>query len=174
MSDFVTIHPEAKIGDNCTIRSHTVVYKDTQIGDNLQTGHFVLIREGSKIGNNCKVGTHSVLGKNVTLGNNVNIQSGVLVPAGTVMEDNVFVGPGSVFANDKYPPQPKLEAPLIKKGASVGANTTILPGIEIGENAMIGAGSVVTKNVAPGTVVIGNPAKFYCNVSDLKIKKDID
>lgn len=166
LEDFVKIG-KARIGKNCVIRSHTVIYDDVVIGDNCKTGHFVLIREKTKIGNNCIIGTGTIIDGETTIGNNVIIQSGVYIPRKTVIEDNVFLGPRCVLTNDKYPPQPKLEGPVIKKGASIGANATILPGVVVGENSMVGAGSVVTKNVEPNTVVVGVPAKFYCKRDEL-------
>jgi acetyltransferase-like isoleucine patch superfamily enzyme len=102
------------------------------------------------------------------IGNNVTIKSGVQLWDGLRIEDNVFIGPNATFANDLFPrsrvyPDQLLQT-VVKSGASIGANATILPGVTIGENAMVGAGSVVTKDVESGVVVIGNPAKFVRNV----------
>lgn len=157
-----------RIGENCIIRSHTVIYNDVTLGEGTQTGHHVLIREKTRIGKKCKIGTGTIIDGHTTIGNNVSIQSGVYIPLNTVIEDDVFLGPCCVLTNDKYPPSPKLEGAVIKRGASIGANAIILPGVVIGESAAVGAGAVVTKNVPAGTVVIGIPAKFYCMRKELK------
>jgi acetyltransferase-like isoleucine patch superfamily enzyme len=126
----------------------------------LKTGHNALIRENSEIGDNVLIGTNVVLDGNCRLGNNISIQTGAYITAYTTVEDNVFIGPWVVTTNDKYMVAgAKLIGPTIKKGARIGANSTLLPGIVIGEGAVVGSGSVVTKNVAPRTTVVGNPAK---------------
>jgi acetyltransferase-like isoleucine patch superfamily enzyme len=127
---------------------------DCTIGDETKIGAFVEIQKGVIIGKRCKISSHS------------------LICEGVIIEDNVFIGHGVMFTNDKYPratnpdgtPQGpddwKLERTLVKRGASIGSNVVILPGVIIGENAMVGAGSVVTKDVLPNTVVLGNPARM--------------
>ena len=148
------------IGDNCLIRSGTVVYSDVKIGRNFKTGHNVLIREQVEIGDDVLVGTNSVVDGNCRIGNNVSVQTNAYITAYTVIEDDVFIGPCSVTSNDKYMRVgAELKGSIIKKGARIGANSTILPGIVIGEGAVVGAGAVVTKNVKSGSTVIGNPAK---------------
>ena len=146
------ISEKAKIGKNCTIRSGAIIYADVVIGENVKTGHNILVRENTTIGNNTLIGTNVVIEGDCKIGNNVSLQSNVYIPKNCVIEDFAFLGPCVVITNDKYPIREKLnhsdlKGAIIRKGASVGANTTILPGIEIGEGAMIGAGSVVTKNV---------------------------
>lgn len=158
------ISPNAKIGKNCAIRSGAIIYDNVVIGDNLKTGHNVLIRENTTIGNNTLVGTNVVIEGDCKIGNNVSIQSNVYIPKNCLIEDFVFLGPCIVITNDKYPIREELShsdlrGAIIRRGASVGANTTILPGVEIGEGAIIGAGSVVTKNVGAWEIVAGNPAK---------------
>ena len=162
------IGEKAKIADSCLIRSHSVVYDDVEIGDGTKTGHFVLIREKTRIGKNCTVGTGTIIDGETEIGDNVIIQSSVYIPRKTKIEDNAFLGPCCVLTNDKKPPQPDLKGPIIRKGAVIGANSTILSGVEIGENAMVGAGAVVTRDVEPNTVVTGVPAKFYCKRDELK------
>jgi len=148
------------IGDNALIRSGSTIYSSVTIGNNFRTGHHVLIRENTVIGDNVLVGTHSVIDGNCRLGNNISVQTDVYITAFTTIEDNVFMGPRVVTANDKYMLQgAKLIGPTIKKGARIGANSTILPGIVIGEGAIIGSGSVVTRDVPAGQTVVGNPAK---------------
>ena len=148
------------IGENSLIRSGTVVYSDVKIGKNFRTGHNVLIRENTEIGDDVLLGTNSVIDGNCKIGNNVSIQTNAYITAYTIIEDNVFLGPCSVTTNDKYMVSgAKLKGPTIKKGAKIGANSTIFPGIIIGEGNIIGAGAVITRDVAEGDTVIGNPAR---------------
>lgn len=155
-------HIPAVIGKNAVIRSGSIIYDSTTIGDNLETGHYVIIREENKIGNNFNIWNHSVVDYGCTIGNNVKIHNHVYIPQFTTIEDDVFIAPGVTIANDPHPGCPKfrdcMRGPTIKKGAKIGAGVIILPWIVIGENALIGAGSVVTKDIAPGTVAYGNPA----------------
>lgn len=148
------------IGDNALIRSGSIIYSSVKIGNGFKTGHRVLIRENTEIGDNVLIGTNSVLDGNCKLGSNISIQTGAYITAYTTIEDNVFIGPRVVTANDKYMVSgAKLIGPTIKKSARIGANAVILPGIVIGERAIIGSGSVVTRDVPEGATVAGNPAK---------------
>lgn len=101
------------------------------------------------------------MGENVKIGNNCSIQSFVFIPKGITIEDNVFIGPGTIFLNDKYPPSDNWGTTLVKQGARIGGGCIILPNVVIGENALVGAGSVVTSLIPPNEVWFGNPAKFY-------------
>lgn len=128
------------------------------IGKNTNIWQFCVVLPNAVIGENCNICSHCFIENDVKIGNNVTIKCGVQVWDGITIEDNVFIGPNVTFTNDKYPkskhyPQEFLGT-LIKKGASIGANATILPGITIGENAIIGAGAVVSKDVSPHTKVI--------------------
>jgi len=149
------------IGRNHTIRSGTIIYDNVLIGDNFQTGHNVLIRDGTIIGNNVLVGTGTIIDGDVIIGNDVRIQSMCYIPPKTRIEDGVFLGPNVVLTNDKYPMSPKdnLIGPTIKRGAVICANCTILPGVEIGEEALVAAGAIVTKDIPPRKMAIGCPAK---------------
>lgn len=150
-----------RIGDDATIRSGTVIYTGTEIGNSLQTGHNVVIREENKIGNGLSIWTNSVIDYGCIVGNNVLIHNLVYVCQFTVIEDDVFLAPGVMLANDKYPiNKADLRGPRIMRGARVGLNSTILPGIVIGENAIVGAGSVVTRDVPDNAVVAGVPARI--------------
>ena len=148
------------IGKGSTIRSGTVIYSAVKIGDNFRSGHNVLIRENTRIGDNVLVGTNSVVDGDCQIGSKVSIQTGVYVTRYTAIEDGVFLGPCSVTTNDKYMKYGAvLKGPVIKRGARIGANSTIMPGITVGEGAIVGAGSVVTKDVPPRKVVMGVPAR---------------
>lgn len=154
------IREDVKLGKNVKIYNFVNIY-GCEIGDNTKIGSFVEIREDVKIGKNCK------------------IQAFAFIPQGVVLEDDVFIGPHACFVNDKYPRATVngrlkekgkdwvAEKTIVKKGASVGANATILNGVVIGENSIIGAGSVVTKNIPDNVIAVGNPAKVVDKVEDL-------
>jgi acetyltransferase-like isoleucine patch superfamily enzyme len=152
----------SNIGNNALIRPNSTIYCDVTIGDGLRTGHNILVRESTMIGNNVLVGTNVIIDGNTKIGSNVSIQGNVYIPTNTTIEDNVFLGPCSVLTNDKYPIREKyeLKGPILRKGVSVGANSTILPGVELGEGAMVAAGSLVTKDVPAWKLAIGFPAKI--------------
>jgi acetyltransferase-like isoleucine patch superfamily enzyme len=163
---------ETIIGPGAHIRSHTVIYAGNRIGRNFQTGNKVNIRESNNIGDNVSIGTLSVIEHHVNIGHNVRIHSQVFVPEYSVLEDGAWLGPNVVLTNAKYPLSPgikeTLKGPVIKKRAKIGANATILPGVVvIGENALVGAGSVVIHNVPDGAVVVGNPARIIKYISEL-------
>lgn len=133
------------------------------IGEGTKIWQFCVVLPNAQIGGNCNICSHCFIENDVIIGDNVTIKCGVQLWNGARIEDNVFIGPNVTFCNDKYPRSGnknfKCEPVIIKKGASIGANATILPGITIGENAIIGAGSVVTKSVPANTSKKGNPAK---------------
>jgi acetyltransferase-like isoleucine patch superfamily enzyme len=159
------------IGERAVIRSHTVIYAGNVIGRNFQTGNKVNIRELNDIGDNVSVGTLSVVEHHVKIGHNVRIHTQAFVPEFSVLEDGCWIGPNVVLTNAKYPlsanAKNELAGPVIRRGAKIGANATLLPGVIIGENALVGAGSVVVRDVAAGTVVAGNPARVIGQVADL-------
>ena len=136
--------------------------EDAEIGKNTVVRDFVNIY-ACKIGDNCKIAPHVDIQKGVTIGNNCKIEPFSFIPTGVTIEDDVFIGPHVCFTNDKTPvandPEWKPVPTLVKKGASLGARSVILCGVTIGKGAMVGAGAVVTKDVPPNTVVVGNPAK---------------
>ena len=129
------------------------------IGEGTNIWQFCVVLDGAKIGNGCNICSHCLIESNVVIGNNVTIKCGVQIWNGMTIDDNVFIGPNATFCNDKYPISKnknfKLERIHINKGASIGANATILPGVEIGEYACIGAGAIVTKDVPEGALIIG-------------------
>jgi acetyltransferase-like isoleucine patch superfamily enzyme len=159
------------IGDNSVIRSHTAIYAGNEIGNNFQTGHGVLIREENEIGNNVSIGSHSVVEHHVKIGNGVRIHSQAFVPEFSVLEDDCWIGPNAVLTNARYPLSPKakktLKGPIIRSGAKIGANATLLPGVVIGRNALVGAGAVVVEDVPDGKVAAGNPARLVKDVSEI-------
>ena len=163
------------IGDNAVIRSHTVIYAGSTIGDNFQTGHHVMVREENKIGNNVSIGTSTVIEHHIRMGNDVRIHSQAFVPETSILEDGAWIGPQAVITNASYPLSPnvknELKGAIVKKNAKIGANATLLPGITVGENALVGAGAVVTKDVPPNKVVAGNPAKVINDISHLPYGK---
>ena len=134
-----------------------------QIGEGTRIWQYVVILPGAVIGRDGNICSHCFIENNVVVGDRVTVKCGVQLWDGVTLEDDVFVGPNVTFTNDLQPRSRNAAAKLlptfVKKGASIGANATILPGLTIGEGAMVGAGSVVTKDVPPRTLVVGNPAR---------------
>jgi UDP-2-acetamido-3-amino-2,3-dideoxy-glucuronate N-acetyltransferase len=133
------------------------------IGDGTNIWQFSVVLPKAKIGKNCNICAHTLVENDVIIGDNVTVKSGVYLWDGLVVGNDVFIGPCVSFTNDKLPRSKKypteFQKTVIKDKASIGANATILPGITLGENCMVGAGAVVTKDVPKNAVVIGNPAK---------------
>ncbi len=151
-TDYLCISADVKLGENVRLSKFINLYGCT-IGDNTKIGAFVEVQKNASVGSNCKISSHT------------------FICEGVKIEDDVFVGHGVTFVNDSYPRATvaggglqteadwTVEPTLVKKGASIGSGSTILSKVTIGENAIVGAGSVVTKDVPPGTIVAGNPAK---------------
>ena len=152
--------------NNYFLHETSIVDEEVKIGSGTKIWHFTHILGNSNIGKNCSIGQNVAIGPNVNIGSNCKVQNNVSVYDGVKIEDDVFLGPSCVFTNVINPRafiERKMEfkKTLVKKGASIGANATIICGVTIGEYAVVGAGAVVTKDIEPFTVVIGNPAKFY-------------
>ena len=133
------------------------------IGEGTHIWQFCVVLPGARIGKGCNICSHCFIENDVVIGDNVTVKCGVQLWDGIRVEDNVFIGPNVTFCNDRHPKSRNknfvLEGVVVRRGASIGANATILPGVEIGEGAMVGAGAVVTKNVPAGALVTGCPAK---------------
>jgi len=135
-----------------------------RIGAGTKIWQYSIVLSGADIGQDCNINSHTFIENNVVIGDSVTIKCGVYLWDGLRIEDNVFIGPNVTFTNDKYPrskqyPE-KFQTTIIKKGASIGANTTILGNVIIGEGSMVGAGSVVTKSIPAGELWLGSVAKF--------------
>jgi len=159
------------IGRRARLRSGTVIYAGSQIGDDFVTGHNVVVREECIIGDDVSVWTGSVIDYGTRIGCGVRIHTSCYVAQYSELEDGVFLAPGVMLANDLYPgvaaSAERMCGPLLKAGAQLGVNVTVLPYVTIGAAAVIGAGSVVTRDVPDGTVAYGNPAVPKRSVADL-------
>jgi len=140
------------------------------IGENTSIWQFCVILKNAQIGNNCNINCNVFIENEVVIGDHVTIKPGVQIWDGITVEDHVFIGPNVTFTNDHFPKSQNksfvLRKTLIKKGASIGANATILGGLTIGDNSLVGAGSVVTKDIPANEVWVGNPAEFLKNIHD--------
>ncbi len=150
-----------RIGDHAIIRSGTIIYADTTIGDRFQCGHHVLIRAEVTIGDRCVVHHKCMLEGRIRIGDGVKLMAHVYVPSTTEIGDMVFVGPNTTFLNDKYPMRCArgVRGPRIEDHVSIGGGVTLCPEITVGRNSVIGAGSVVTRDVPPNTLACGVPAR---------------
>lgn len=144
--------------------------KSERIGVGTRIWQYAVIFKGAVIGKNCNICAHTLIEDDVFVGDDVTIKSGVFLWAGTVIGDRVFIGPNATFTNDRMPRSKvypdSFVGVVVEDGASIGANATILPGIRIGKNAMIGAGSVVVSDVPANSVLVGNPAKVIRTIAN--------
>ena len=159
---------ETIIDDGAIIRAGTIIYAGNIIGKNFQTGNKANIRELNKIGDNVSIGTMSIVEHHVIIGNGVRLHSQVFVPEYSILDDDCWLGPHAVLTNARFPKHPNVKNTLsgahLHRNAKIGANATVLPGISVGENSLIGAGSVVTHDVPAGKIVVGNPARIQRDV----------
>lgn len=158
------------IGDNAVIRSETIIYGDSIIGNNFQTGHRVTIRENSHIGSHVRIGTLSDIQGYCEIGNYVNMHSNVHVGHKSVIKDYVWIFPYVVLTNDPNPPSEELLGVTIEEFAVVATGTVVLPGMVIGKDSLVGAGAIVTKDVQPERIAVGNPARDVGSTSKIKNK----
>jgi acetyltransferase-like isoleucine patch superfamily enzyme len=166
------------LGTQARLRSGTVVYAGSRIGDRLETGHNVVIREDSVIGDDVCIWSNSVVDYECVIGDRVKIHCGCYIAQFTVIGDDAFLAPGVVVTNDLYPRVPgSLEAmrgPTIEPEACIGANSTILPYVRVGRGAIVGAGSVVARDIPPGTVAYGNPALPHREVDAVSMRSRLE
>jgi acetyltransferase-like isoleucine patch superfamily enzyme len=171
----------AVLGNNAVVRSGSIIYDDVTIGEGFRTGHYVLVREATTLGDDVLVGTNTVIEGHVTVGNKVTMETNVYIPTRVSIGDRVFLGPNAVLTNDKYPLRRREryepEGPVVRNSVTIGANATVLPGVELGEGSIIAAGSTVTKDVPSWHRAIGVPAQIEPLPEELREynqRKDID
>jgi acetyltransferase-like isoleucine patch superfamily enzyme len=168
VSDVLTIGPNARVRSGC------VIYAGSRIGTHLETGHHTIIREENEIGDYFSIWNGSVVDYGCRIGMRVKIHCQVYVAQFTVIEDDVFLAPGVKIANDYHPGCPDskdcMRGPTLKKGCHIGVNVTLLPYVTIGEGTLVGSGSVVTKDLPPGVVAYGNPARVRGTLGEMRCK----
>ena len=170
-----SLHP-VKIGSNCVIGANAVIYADVEIGNNTMVCDTACIREQCRIGSFCVIAQGVTINYNTKVGNYVRVMDNTHLTGNMVIEDRVFIGMLVTTANDnsmgRYKDNYQPKGPIIRKFATIGQGSCILPGVEIGENAIVGSGAVVTKDIVPKTVVMGMPARFVRNVKPEEIMSE--
>ena len=157
------------IGPGCYIRYGTVIYGGSVIGKGLETGHGAVIREENRIGDDFSIWNNSTVDYGCVIGHQVKIHCNVYVAQFTIIEDDVFIAPGVSIANDLHPLCSRcMKGPTLRRSVRIGAGAVILPRVEIGEGSLVGSGAVVTRDVPPGSVVVGNPARVIKKTCDIK------
>jgi acetyltransferase-like isoleucine patch superfamily enzyme len=165
---------EVRIGRGARIRSGSVIYAAVEAGDDFETGHHTVVREENRLGHGCSLWNNSTIDYGCVIGDRVRIHCNVYIAQFTTIEDDVFLAPGVSVANDPHPICTKcMQGPTIRRGARIGVNATLLPHIVIGENALVGAGSVVTADVPAGMLVVGSPARVIGHVDTLECPFDL-
>ena len=149
------------------------VSKTANLGKNVKIWHFAYVGDNTIIGDNVMIGSLAHIDYAVKIGNNTRIEGSVYIPPLTVIGNNVFIAPGATFTNDPYPMSPKMIGVTVEDGAIIAARAVIKPGVTIGKNAVVGMGAVVTKDVPPETVVIGNPARIKYSRKEYDEKKRV-
>jgi acetyltransferase-like isoleucine patch superfamily enzyme len=160
-----------RIGNQCIVRSNSIIYEGVTVGDEVEIGHGTLIRESVNVGRSTRIGSHTVVDGYVKIGEKVSIQTGCYLSPGTIVEDDVFLGPYTTVLNDKYPPSGKLIGARICRGSIIGAGAMILPGVVVGEGAVIAAGSLVTRDIKPYSVAKGRPARICYSREEYEERK---
>jgi len=168
VSDVLTIGPNARIRSGC------VIYAGSNIGAHFETGHHTIIREENEIGEHFSIWNNSVVDYGCRIGMRVKIHCHVYVAQFTVIEDDVFLAPGVKIANDYHPGCPDsrecMRGPTLKRGCRIGVNVTLVPYVTVGEGTLVGSGSVVTKDLPPGVVAYGNPARVHGTLEEMRCK----
>ena len=160
------------MGDDAVVRAGTIVYTNTIIGNGLDTGHNAVIREENIIGDNFSIWNNTTIDYGCKIGDNVKIHCNGYVCQFTTIGSNVFIAPGVVFLNDPHPICTKcMKGATIEDGARIGGGVVILPHVRIGRNSLIGAGSIVTRDIPDNVLAFGNPARVKCNLTELKCNK---
>lgn len=164
-----------RIGPGSIVRDGTIIYDDVVTGKGLQTGHHALVREQTVIGDGVIVGTQVVIDGKTDIGDHVSMQTGVYVPSEVTIGNRVFMGPNATLLNDMYPVRMdyELKGPTIEDDASLGANSTVLPDVTVGEGAFVAAGSVVTEDVPAKTLAVGVPASHRDLTPELEGHNDL-
>lgn len=164
-------NPKTIIGNNSLIRSFTIIYSGSVFGNNFSTGHRVTIRENTVFGEKCKVGTVSDIQGNCSFGNHCWLHSNVHIGQGSKIGNYVFIYPYVIFTNDPTPPSNICVGPVVGDFSQIAVSSVLLPGVKIGEHALVGAGSVVGKDVGDYMLVVGNPAQPIKDVREVKSKE---
>jgi acetyltransferase-like isoleucine patch superfamily enzyme len=165
-----------EIGRGAVIRGGSSVLEGVRIGDRLETGHNVTIGENTVIGSDCRIGDNTTIAAGCTIGDRVRIDANCYIAESTTIADDAQIAPGVCMANDPHPGSETdmcKRGPTIERGAQIGMNVTILPFVTIGERSLVGAGSVVTRNVPAGLVVVGNPARVLKSTTQVSCPLDL-
>lgn len=173
-NDRVNKNHHLNIGQNALIRSNTIIYGDSEIGNNFQTGHRVTLREKSIIGNNTRIGTLSDIQGHCKIGNYVNLHSNVHIGNESIIKDYVWIFPYVVLTNDPTPPSDVMIGVTVEEFAVIATGSVILPGVTISKDTLVAAGTIVNKNVEEGHIVIGNPCKDIGDIRKIKNKNTND
>jgi acetyltransferase-like isoleucine patch superfamily enzyme len=164
-------NPQLVLGPNAKLRLGTIIYGGSRIGARLETGHNVVIREDNALGDDVKIWNNTTIDYGCWIGNRVKIHTNCYIAQFTVLEDDVFLAPGVSVANDPHPgcafSSQCMRGPTVQAGAQIGAGVTLLPFVNIGRRSLVGAGSVVTRDVPAEVVVAGNPARVLRSIYDL-------
>lgn len=166
-----------RMGPGARLRSGTVIYAGSTIGSGLQTGHNVVIREQNTLGDNVQIWNNTTVDYGCRIGDNVKIHTNCYIAQCTTLEDDVFMAPGVTIANDLHPgcafSAACMRGPTLKRGVQVGVNVTIVPGVTIGEFSVIGSGAVVTCDIPPHSLVVGNPGRVIKQVEAISCKTGV-
>lgn len=166
-----------RIGPRGHLRSGTVIYAGSTIGTDFQTGHNVVVREQNQLGDHVQIWNNTTIDYGCRIGNRVKIHTNCYVAQHTVLDDDVFMAPGVTIANDLHPgcafSGECMRGPTLQRGVQVGVNVTIVPMITIGEHSVIGSGAVVTKDIPPYSLVVGNPGRVVKDVRDLTCRTGV-